>query len=216
VVPGGTGLGSSIGSGTIIDVISESWDMFYVLYRDGTDIKLSSINNALGVAWTRTFVNAEDAAMMLSPSYYITVAYSMGSQVFVQQFDWNNVVTMAASTVVGVVPYAYYSNLSITASPGTNGAIVSWIDERYFASLGFVVMAQAVDNLANRLWDADSGAGTDYDGILIGIPGTWETADIDLKALFYNDAASPWGGLLLWFDYRNGIADIFYDTGSNP
>ena len=214
IVPGGTGLGTSIGTGTIIDVISESWDMFYVLYRSGTDIYLRSINNALGVNWTRTFANAEDAAMMLSPSYYITVAYSMGSQVFVQQFDWNNTVTMAASTVVGVVPYAYYSDLSITASPGTNGAIVSWIDERYFASLGFVVMAQAVDAAGTRLWNANP-AGADYDGILIGIPGTWETADVSLKTLFYNDAASPWGGLFIWFDYRNGIADIYYDTKSN-
>ena len=217
VVPSGAAsLGTNIGAGAIIDVISESWDMFYVLYKNGTDIYLRSINNALGVNWTRTFVNADDAAMMLSPSYYITVAYSRGSQVFVQQFRWDNVVMYGESPVVALTPYAYYSNLSITQSPAADGAIVSWIDERYFASLGFVVMAQAVDNLANRLWDADSGAGADYDGILIGIPGTWETADVELQALFYNDAASPWGGLFLWYDYRNGIADIFYDTRSNP
>jgi hypothetical protein len=217
VVPSGAaGLGTNIGTGTIIDVISESWDMFYILYRNGADIYLSSINGGLGVDWTRTFLTADDAAMMLSPSYYITIAYSRASQIFVQQFRWDNVVMYAESPVVALTPYAYYSNLSITASPSTDGAIISWIDERYFASLGFTVMAQAVDAAGARLWDADSGAGTDYDGILIGIPGTWETADIDLKALFYNDAASPWGGLFLWFDYRNSIADIFYDTRSNP
>jgi hypothetical protein len=216
VVPSGAAsLGTNIGAGTIIDVISESWDMFYVLYKSGTDVYLRSISNVLGVNWTRTFINADDAAMMLSPSYYITVAYSRGSQVFVQQFRWDNVVMYGESPVVTLTPYAYYSGLSITASPATDGAIVSWVDERYFASLGFVVMAQAVDGLANRLWDADP-VGADYDGILIGIPGTWETADVYLKALFYNDAASPWGGLFLWYDYRNGITDIFYDTRNNP
>jgi len=219
VVPSGAAsLGTNIGTGTIIDVISESWDMFYVLYRNGADIYLSSINSVLGVnvGWPKTFVNADDAAMMLSPSYYITVAYSRASEIFVQQFRWDSVVMFAESPVVALTPYAYYSNLSITASPGTDGAIISWIDERYFFALGFVVMAQAVDATGTRLWDADAGAGADYDGILIGIPGAWESGDEYLKALFYNDAASPWGGLFLWYDYRNGITDIYYDVIGNP
>jgi hypothetical protein len=219
VVPSGTGLGTSIGSGTIIDVISESRDMFYILSRNGTTIKLSSISNALTENWSKTYT-VEDAAMMITPSYFITIAYSGDStlseesKIFIEQFDSAGTNQYAKSDVVTLIPYAYCSNLSITASPSTDGAIISWIDDRYFATLGFTVMAQAVDAAGIRLWNADP-AGSDYDGILIGIPGTWETADIDLKALFYNDAASPWGGLFIWYDYRNNRSDIFYDTRSN-
>lgn len=84
--------------------------------------------------------------------------------------------------------------------------------------MGYVLMAQAVDGAGARLWDADGvvGAPFDYDGVTIGIPGAWSSSELSIKSLYYNDGGAPWGGLFLWYDYRNGRADIYSDTRLNP
>ena len=142
---------------------------------------------------------------------------SRTSQVYAQRFDFDgtNNSGFAETVILAITPDAYAGGLSIS-SDGATGAIISWFDERYYYTLGFVLMAQAVDITGARLWDADASAAFDYDGVLIGIPNAWRVSELGNASLFYNDGGSPYGGLFLWYDYRNGRADIFYDTRTNP
>ncbi len=203
-------------------VLSNNYGSFYVLYKGASGtatLYLRLINSTLGTAWTTTVsANVEDAAMCLDiTNNYPIVAYTRTSQVFVQQFDpadGDNSPGYGEAVINNLATYGYAGALAVSPD-GADGAVISWYDERYYATLGYILMAQAVDNIGNRQWDADGGAGTDYDGVLISIPGAWGLSDQYLKTLFYNDGGSPYGGLFLWYDYRNSRTDIFYDIYAN-
>ncbi len=219
---GGLGVQLTLAASTLVDAVSNNYGAFYVLYKNGTTLYLRRITGAMGIAWTATIANVDDAAMCLeSTGNFPTVVYSRGSEIFIQKFDsadGDNTPGYVETPVVSVLTYAYQAGLSITPD-NTTGAIVSWFDERFYGpDMGYVLMAQAVDGAGGRLWDADGvvGAPFDYDGVTVGIPGAWATSELRLKALNYNDGGAPWGGLFLWYDYRNGRADIYSDTRLNP
>jgi len=207
---------------TLIDTVSDNYGDFYVLYKNGTTLYLRRISSVMGIDWTSSIANVDDAAMCLSTTgNYPTVVYSRGSEIFIQKFDsadGDNTPGYGETPIVSVLTYAYQAGLSITPDNAA-GAIVSWFDERFYGPyIGYVLMAQAVDGAGVRLWDADGVVGVpfDYDGVTIGIPGTWTSSELTLKTLNYNDGGAPWGGLFLWYDYRNGRADIYSDTQANP
>jgi len=204
------------------NIISNNNGAFYILYKQASgtsNLYLQRIDTALAVQWTTAAIaNVEDAVMCISPGdNRINIAYSRTSQVYAQRFDFDgtNNSGFAETVILAITPDAYAGGLSIS-SDGATGAIISWFDERYYYTLGFVLMAQAVDITGARLWDADASAAFDYDGVLIGIPNAWRVSELGNASLFYNDGGSPYGGLFLWYDYRNGRADIFYDTRTNP
>ena len=219
---GGLGVQLTPAASTLIDTVSDNYGDFYVLYKNGTTLYLRRISSVMGIDWTSSIANVDDAAMCLSTTgNYPTVVYSRGSEIFIQKFDsadGDNTPGYGETPIVSVLTYAYQAGLSITPDNAA-GAIVSWFDERFYGPyIGYVLMAQAVDGAGVRLWDADGVVGVpfDYDGVTIGIPGTWTSSELTLKTLNYNDGGAPWGGLFLWYDYRNGRADIYSDTQANP
>jgi len=228
VVDGGLGVAVTPAGVEMKQVLSNNNGAFYLLYKSapGTaSLYLRRITNALAVQWTTAAIpNVIDAAMCVSTNdTRVNIAYSRfvvannrDNEIYVQRFDYDgdNDNGFGETALLTLAPYGYAGGLSITPD-GFTGAIVSWYDERYYASLGYVLMAQAVDIAGTRLWDADAGGGTDFDGVMIAIPNAWEAADIYNKSLFYNDGGSPYGGLFLWYDYRNSRTDIFYDVRSN-
>jgi hypothetical protein len=202
----------------LIDAVSDNAGGFYVLYKNAGNVYLRRISSVMAISWTSTMLTVDDAAMCRTSSDgRIIVTYSRNSEIYVQKFDTDgdNSPGFAETAMVTLTLYAYYSGITITHD-GSDGAIVSWIDERFYPDLGYLVMSQAVDGAGTMLWDADAAGGTDFNGVHISIPTTWDATDLYLKALFYNDSATPWGGIYFWYDYRNGITDIYYDIRNNP
>ncbi|HSV97850.1 MAG TPA: hypothetical protein VLM75_13085 [Spirochaetota bacterium] len=199
---------------------------FLVLYRDGANIYLARYNSATGALadWGTnpiSFAGAVDAAITFDTSNNPVVAYadSLG-RIYAEKFTAATGVQANFGTLLDVAGTgSYVSNLSI-ASDGLNGAVVSWMDNRYYYSVGYVIVAQAVIPNAGAWtlnWFDDVA---DDDGVVVGIVSSWDDDELSLKGLYYNDGGTPYGGLFLWKDYRNATtpteADIFYDVRANP
>jgi len=214
---GGLGVAVTPANATLLSALSDDNGGMFVLYKIANDIYIRRISSVMGISWTNTVTGVVDAAMCRSGTGVI-VTYNKttnSSQIFAQGFTGAGGSSFAETTIVALTPWAYSSNLTIIPD-GSNGAIISWIDERYLPQLGYIVMSQAINSTGTRQWDADPGAGTDYDGVLIGITNIWYKPYPGLKAAFYNDGALPYGGIFIWYDRRNNKQDIYYDTQPYP
>lgn len=214
---GGLGVAVTPANATLLSALSDDNGGMFVLYKIANDIYIRRISSVMGISWTNTVTGVVDAAMCRSGTGVI-VTYNKTtnpSQIFAQGFTGAGGSSFAETTIVALTPWAYSSNLTIIPD-GSNGAIISWIDERYLPQLGYIVMSQAINSTGTRQWDADPGAGTDYDGVLIGITNIWYKPYPGLKAAFYNDGALPYGGIFIWYDRRNNKQDIYYDTQPYP
>jgi len=202
----------------LIETLSDDNGGMFVLYKVSNDIYVRRITSTMTISWTNTINGVVDAAMCRSANGVI-ITYNKttnSSQIYAQRYTGAGAVAFGETTIVALTPYAYSSNLTIVPDDN-DGALISWIDERYLPQLGYVVMAQAINSSGNPQWDADpSGTGTDYDGILIGITNIWYKPYLGLQAGFFNDGASPYGGVFLWYDRRNNRQDIYYDVKQNP
>ncbi|HOF12699.1 MAG TPA: hypothetical protein PLN01_00055, partial [Spirochaetota bacterium] len=214
---GGLGVQATPANATLLAALSDDAGGMFVLYKITNDIYVRRILSTMAISWSNTINNVVDAAICRSATGVI-VTYNKttnSSQLFAQRYTGAGVVEFGETTIVALTPYAYTTNLTIT--PDRNdGAIISWIDERYLSQLGYTVMAQAINATGTPQWDADPGAGTDYDGVLIGITNIWYKPYSGLKAAFYNDGAPPYGGIFIWYDRRNNKQDIYYDTQPYP
>lgn len=212
----GLGVAVTPANATLLDALSDDAGGMFILYKMTNDLYIRRISSAMTISWTQTTNNVGDAAFCRSGTGAI-VTYSKTtnpSQIFAKGYTDAGANAFAETTIVALIPWAYASNLSIV-SDGNDGAIICWIDERYLPQLGYIVMAQAINSSGIPQWDADPGAGTDYDGILIGITNIWYKPYLVLQSAFYNDGAAPYGGIFLWYDRRNTKQDIFYDVKSN-
>lgn len=207
-------IGTAIGTGTILNVKSDNNNGLYLLYNNGTNILLTRATP--GPVWTQTITaNSNDVVMTVDSSSNVIVAYS----------DANNDI-YAQKRILGtgndnfgnalICPLdSYVSGLSVV-SDQNNGAIISWNDSRYYAQIGYSVFAQAVNTTGVQQWDADAAALTDLNGIRIGTTSTYDPADLALWSAFYNDGGLPWGGVFIWFDYRNNAnGDLFFAIRNN-
>ncbi|MGQ9842059.1 MAG: Ig-like domain-containing protein [Spirochaetota bacterium] len=213
---GGLGVAITPSNAALLDAFSDDAGGMFILYKIANDLYVSRISSAMAIAWTQTTNNIVDAAFCRSGTGVI-VTYNKTtnqSQIFAKGYTDTGGSAFAETTIVALTPWAYASNLAIVPD-GNGGATISWIDDRYLPQLGYTVMAQAINSVGVCQWDADGGAGTDYDGILIGISNIWYKPYVGLKTAFYNDGATPYGGIFVWYDRRNNRQDIFYDVKSN-
>ncbi len=106
----------------------------------------------------------------------------------------------------------FNSNISIV-SDQFGGAIISWIDYRYYPILGNCVFAQKINSTGIRLWDASTGA-NDLNGVMMGVINEYAQEKYSLHSSTYNDGGVPYGLLILWKDYfaSPSKADIYYNT----
>jgi hypothetical protein len=212
---GGLGVAVTPANATLLAVLSDDNGGMFVLYRIANDIYVRRITSAMVIAWTNTINNVTDAAICRSGTGVI-VTYNKtinSSQIFAQGYTGAGGSAFAETTIVSLTPWRIIPIYHVP--DGSNGAIISWIDERYLPQLGYIVMSQAINSAGVRQWDADAGAGTDYDGILIGTTNIWYKPYLGLKAAFYNDGGTPYDGIYLWYDRRNNKQDIYYDVKSN-
>ncbi|MEW6526162.1 MAG: Ig-like domain-containing protein [Spirochaetota bacterium] len=213
---GGLGVLVTPANATLLNAFSDDAGGMFILYKIANDIFVRRISSGMAISWTNTINNVVDAAMCRSGTGVI-VTYNKttnSSQIFAQGYTGAGAVAFGETTIVALTPWAYTSNLNIVPD-GNGGAIISWVDERYLPQLGYAIMSQAIDSLGTRRWDADPGAGTDFDGILIGFTNIWYKPYLGLKAAFFNDGGTPYGGIFLWYDRRNNKQDIYYDINSN-
>ncbi|HPR36437.1 MAG TPA: Ig-like domain-containing protein [Spirochaetota bacterium] len=212
----------SFGAGTnyLIEVLSDGSGNSYVLYETGTNIYLTKRSPVLANLWTVTIAGA-DAVIALDSSNQPMIAYAtLANNIFINKYQIDSTVVYVSKAVQNLVTGSYVANSNVRksnisiVSDGSTGAVVSWIDSRYYNPHGYTVLALGVDAAGDPTasWDSDSGAGTDYTGLLIGFTYIYNLSDVSLVSSSYND-----GGLLnplfIWRDQRNSItnSDIYYD-----
>ena len=212
----GTGSASaatSLGAGVIKSVKSDGAGGMYVLSLNGTTVTLQRRSSTLTSTWSQAITaTGKDPCMTVDPSGNPIVGWATST---------NNVLIQKRALATGATDVSfdedvtgtlqsYVSSLS-AVSTGDGGAILSWTDKRYYSTLGYIVTAQAFANDGASQWNSNI-AGTDYTGIKISIPGTYDSSDLELKLLYYdNPAMAPFNGLFLWRDYRNSRSDIYFD-----
>jgi hypothetical protein len=218
--------GVNVGGGTILYIQSDQNNGFYILYDDGANVMLRRFNNTITSVWSQAITaSGFEAAFIVDPATGRPfVVYDNGTGIVTVQA--RDVVTGVAAFTTAVMTVASFEpnplpassaefHLSI-ASDNNGGALISWIDSRYYIEMGICVFVQAINNLGTRQWDADTGPGFDLEGILYGVLNSWDDNDGVVKTVFYNDGGPPWGGLFLWYDYRNNRSDIYFQTRTNP
>jgi hypothetical protein len=216
----------NLASSTLIDVKTDGSGGIYVLRTDGTSVILGRYTtNGLTVStdWTTTAGTGTMAALAVDPSGDPVVAYVDASTIWPRNIQVLGLLQSDGSTAAGypepilTSSHPYLTSivgLKITSdrtgaavnTPG--GAIVTWADNRYYSSLGYDIFAQAVNDsgaLAN--WTVDPN--NDGSGTLVGVASSFDDAEISTALAFYADGGTPYGGLFLWLDYRDGIADIY-------
>ena len=217
----GSTTGENVGTGTILDVQPDNNGGVYILYDNGTNIQLTRRTGTLASSWDNAIVaNTFDAAITVDTADNVIVAYTNGNYDIYAQ---NRNRTTGATTYTGMpvcqlstaaTDGSYGSGLSII-SDDAGGAIISWLDTRFYPESGYVVATQAIDSSGGGLWNADA-SGTDYDGIILGPTSTFYPAEVGLWQLIYGDGGTPWGGLTMWYDYRSSNDDLYFDIHANP
>jgi len=211
----GTTDGDSLGSGTIIDVLADRNGGFYLLWDNGANLSLRRFNDTGTPDWGAvTFsTTGNDAAIALDDSGNPLIAFSDDNgDLYLRKYS------AAAGAIVGgfndtvTSLDSYVSGVSIVSTEN-GGAILSWLDNRYYTITGYQVLAQAFDGAGAPRWDADGASSGDYEGVTMGIPDTFIPGDVVIQSLFYG-GASPYNGLFFWYDYRDAGNHIFSDTKS--
>lgn len=226
-----TSRGVIIGSDTIIDVqvvpkgsVSER---VYILYEDSGTIYLTRRDSSLADSDTSTWtvsVTGSEPALALDSSGDpdpILAYVNASNDIVLNKYDADNdgalldTATLPTGTDL-FTPVYNIQKLSIAADEN-GGAIISWIDDRYYPNTGLAAFIQSFDSSLTAEIDEDSdGTGTDFRGRLIGILNSIDDTEAWIGTLVYNNGTAPWDGIPVWYDYRNGRADIFYDTLARP
>jgi len=220
-------LGVNLGTGSIIDVISDGSTGIYVLYDNGVNVALRRWGQSLdGTTWAAAVTlttTGNDAAIVLSSAGNPIVAFADDSNdLYIQERTAASGVVDPSfnETIVSIGSYVSNESADITKNnvtlsrTGNGGAFAGWIDNRYYSFLGYQAMAQAYDAVGAPQWDADTGTGTDYEGITVGVTGNYDpemVADEALIRSVFSGSGSPASGHYFWYDYRNTRTDIFYD-----
>lgn len=212
---------SAAGTFYLIDVKCDSSGNAYVLYEDAGTVYLTKRTVTLADDWSVTrSVTGHDSVMTIDSAGYPIVVYSNSGWIYISRYQsaspgtavYTNVYVQHVGTIAGTYVEnadSYRSNMSVTTGQST-GAIVSWVDNRYYNPHGYTVIAQLVDAGGTPQWGS---AGTDYDGNVIGFMQEFRTTSSDYTpaASCYNDGAGNWNPLFFWPDFRNGITEIYYD-----
>jgi len=215
-------------AGYLIRVLPGDSGSIYILYENGTNVYLQKRSSALATIWGPTMVaaNATDSVLEVDSSNQPMVAYAETATGYIRITKYTTAgaalyTAMPVNTLTIGTYGTYYrnsdshrSNISMVTD-GTTGAVISWIDTRFMADVGFTIHALGITAAGgpDPAWDADSGAGTDWNGVKIGIIGSDLAADISFTSVNYNDGGA-WNPRIIWQDYRSGISDLYYDDFS--
>jgi|GEM_PF-932081 len=222
-----TSAGVSIATGTILDVRvvpnGTVTNRVYILYENAGTTYLTRRNATLtdgdASTWTITIsTTGTDAVLALDSSgdpdpilAYVDANANIVANKYDASADGALLYTFTIPTGTNLyTPASTILSLSITGDEN-GGAILAWIDDRYYTNTGLAGLSQAFDATLTPAWDNDSDAATDFTGILISILSSTDDQDAFIKTIFYNDGGTPYGALYLWQDYRNAQTDIFYD-----
>lgn len=204
----------------------------YLLAKNGSgSIRVLRINGATGaVAWNnavsatgyephmavdtvagtanRVIVTYRDNAGHIPADYYHirAVAYNAAGLTAAPGFAAINVSSTAASYDCRL-PQVIVAD----AAAGASEFYIAWFDGRYFGTAGFALFGQRFTSAGAVVWAPE---------VFISTPTSYVYDTLDLKLLYWDDGAAPFGLTPLWLDYRDGATapDIYYehvaDTGS--
>ncbi|PKL39557.1 MAG: hypothetical protein CVV44_04860 [Spirochaetae bacterium HGW-Spirochaetae-1] len=208
-------------AGTILDVISDNNNGIYLLYQNGGNWGVDRLSVPTASAWGGAVTLAgSDTVLTVCPSGDAIITYVDGSNDIVMtklvagSGTVSNSYTIEVGTGDPYTPVYYILSLSITGDEN-GGAIVSWIDDRYYTNMGLTAFTQTFDTTLTPEQDNDTVSG-DYTGLFLNALSTDDNDEAWIRPLYFNDGGTPYGALYLWLDYRNAQADIYYYTLNRP
>lgn len=217
-----TSIGAAgFGSAFLVKAIADGSGNAYVLSESGTAVTLTKVSSG-SVLWSRNVTDVVtpgvDSNMILDSTGQPVVVFSSSANIYVRKYNSAGADIYTAQPVLNlptgscvVNPDSRRSYISIV-SDGTTGAVISWIDSRYYNPSGYTIHAQAVNGSGTRQWDSDTNAvATDYNGLMIGFTGEYRSDRIGLVSYSYNDGGA-YDPVFFWFDFRDyGVTEIYFD-----
>ena len=199
------------GAYLIKDVISDSNGGCWVLYEtDVPSVRVAHISSS-GTVTVYSMATAANASIASVSATQVVVVYEYGtapSIIYARRFAN----TPAAGTAIQVSPGTVtYSQLNPrVCGDGSGGAIISWLDMRYFPSVYYSIYAQHLDSSLTQTYSADKFVGTP-----VLDDQTVSPYLIDHSILRWNDGGGLYEGIHFWSDERGGNDDIYYQNMTN-
>ncbi|HOO73227.1 MAG TPA: Ig-like domain-containing protein [Spirochaetota bacterium] len=205
----------------IVKVLHDGEQGVFVLFTSHTTVSpytkrvMVAHISGTGTATTFTITNADNPDMALVSSGVVALAYESitvsGPRVMVRRYDSSPAALGAVIDVQSVT--SAYSQISPRIAPdGNGGALVSWLESRYYPSIYYTIFAQHFDS--GYAVPGDQLYGDDrFAGVPVKITQSDDPYEIEHGILRYNDAADPDAGLFYWMDERAGTVgqvDIYF------
>ncbi len=205
--------GVSLGTATLVDAAFDGSGGLYLLYESGGSLLLRRWDASLtaaGVTWA--------SAVTLGDSGYASaLAVDSNGRPAAAFSGSDGAVRLRCFTAGGSSAYTqtaaasgFAGSLSIV-SAGSGAVIVSWADGSGYSTIGYSYLAQRYSSSGTPGWDSDEGASADYSGYCIGIPSVIDSALLGTAAGVYG-TSPPYSGLFMWYDYRDGARNIYFDV----
>jgi hypothetical protein len=199
------------GACLIKDVISDSKGGCWALYEtDAPSVRVAHISSA-GAVTTYDMTTSANAAIASVSATEVVVVYEFGASpsiIYASRFTNTPSAGPAVKVSPGTVQYSQLNPR--VCGDGSGGAIISWLDMRYFPSVYYSIYTQHLDSSLTQTYSADKFTAIpvlDNQGVSPYL--------IDHSILRYNDGAGLYEGIHFWTDERGASKDIYYQNITN-
>lgn len=206
------------GTRLIKKVLPDGSDGAWVLYEtNAPSIGLSHINTNGTVNTFIPINNAGFADMATISATQIMLVYEYyeaGNPARIFARIYNNTPSLVSGPVQVSVGVVSKSQFYPTITPdGSGGAIIDWLDTRYFPNIYYTIYAQHLDSTLTKLYTSDK-----FVAIPVKDTQSSNPYEITHKILRWDDGGAPNEGIHLWIDERSstgGEVDIYFQNISN-
>jgi len=205
-----------VGAGNLIkETMTDGNGGAWVLYEtSGSVVGLAHINTAGTVAnYTIASASSGDIASVNANQIVLVYErYSAGNPGVIYARKYNNTPSaVIGATQVSVGAVADTQIYPRVSGDGNGGALVSWLDSRYYPSIHYVLYAQHLSAAFGKNYAADKFVGVPYKDTQTDDPYLIEHGILRWD----DDAALPDEGIYLWMDERGGAVDIYFQNVDN-
>ncbi|HPS57379.1 MAG TPA: Ig-like domain-containing protein [Spirochaetota bacterium] len=201
-----------VGSNYLVkNVISDGAGGCWVLYETSSNvIGIAHINSAGTIAGT-TVPSADNGRIAAISTTEVILVYETGQPKVIYAKKFNTSATCTGTTQVSPGTVSCSQLNPRVYADGSGGAIVSWLDMRYFPSVYYSIYTQHLLSNLSRVTPVYSAADV-FAGIPVRTDQSVSPYAIDHWMLRWSDGGTYNDGVYFWTDQRNSNTDIYFQN----